>query len=195
MFDNDAGSGDRSLPAAVTWGLLAAFLVHDLEELLTMPSHRARQVRRWRERHPAVPPRLWSLAETDTVHAATGIALMGAVVGAAAAAGARSEGRSPFYQTVLLGFGLHGVAHLGHSLLARAYTPGVLTSPGVIAFSSWAWRRLRRSGVVTASGARETTSYAVLFPAVILGVHGAAHGLRRLARRAVRRAGAADRRS
>ncbi|ETK32980.1 hypothetical protein MPTA5024_26960 [Microbispora sp. ATCC PTA-5024] len=152
-----------------------------------MSSYTRRQARRLKERHPRVPDRVWSALEMDATHVATAIALMGVLVGAAAADGARTGGRSGFYQTVLVGFGLHGVAHLGQSAAARGYTPGVVTSPGVIAFSLWAWRRLRREDLVPETGTRDLVSDAALFPVAILGVHGAAHGIRLLARRAVRR--------
>jgi hypothetical protein len=180
---SDKLGGDGRVPAAVTWGLLGAFAVHDLEALVTMPSYNARLVRRLRERYPRVPGRVWSALEMDRVHAATAIGLMGTLVGAAAADGARTGGRSGIYQTMLVGFGLHGVGHLAQSVAARGYTPGVLTSPGVVAFSLWAWRRLRRADVVREGDARGLMSTAALFPAVILGVHGAAHGVRWLARR------------
>jgi hypothetical protein len=38
---------------------------------------------------------------------------MGLLMAAASADGYRTGGRSAFYQTVLLGFGLHGIGHVG----------------------------------------------------------------------------------
>ncbi|MGW0520234.1 HXXEE domain-containing protein [Crossiella sp. NPDC003009] len=174
---------ETTVPGSVTWGLLAAFAVHDLEELLTMPAHNEQWLRGLRARYPAVPERMWTALRTDGVHTATAIGLMGLLVAAAAAQGARTGGRSEYYQTVLAGFGLHGIVHIGQSLVERRYTPGVVTAPGVIAFSWWAWRRLRKAGLVAGSGA---AYWFAAFPVVLAGVHGGAHGLRALARRLTR---------
>ncbi|MBP2705026.1 HXXEE domain-containing protein [Microbispora sp. RL4-1S] len=105
------------------------------------------------------------------------------LLGLAATDGARTGGPS-FYQRVVVGFGLHGVAHLGESVALRGYTPGVVTSS--VPF---------RSGPGTACAERiwcarstrvDLASSAALVPVAILGVHGAAHGIGRLARRALR---------
>lgn len=172
------------VPAAATWGLLVAFAVHDAEELATMPAWSARRYENIRARYPNLPPRLLSALRMSPAHAATAIGIMGGVVAAASAAGARTGGRSGFYQTVLAGFGLHALTHVGQSVVARGYTPGVVTAPLVVApFSWWAWSRLRRAGVVAEDGGRSTAATALLFPAVILGAHAGAYGLRLLARR------------
>ncbi|MBW4720200.1 HXXEE domain-containing protein [Saccharothrix obliqua] len=145
----------------VTWGLLAAWVVHDLEELLTMPG--------WTRRHPVVPT-------TTPAQAAIAIGAVGAVVAAASAAGARTGGRSPFFQSVLTGFGLHSITHLAATAAHRGYTPGVATTPiVVIPFSAWALRRLRRAGVA----GNPSPSALLWFPITV----GAAHGLARLATR------------
>ncbi|MET9800384.1 HXXEE domain-containing protein [Streptomyces sp. NPDC006368] len=181
MSEHGAESG--GVAPAVTWGLLAAFAVHDLEELATMPAWASAQVDRLRESHPKVPERVWSAMSVTPGHAATAIGLMGLVVGAASADGARTGGRSPFFQTVLAGFGLHAVSHVAQSAALRRYTPGVVTTPLVVApFSLWAWRELRRGGVLREVGTRNVVSSAMMFPLGILGVHAAAFGVRRLAR-------------
>jgi Protein of unknown function with HXXEE motif len=67
---------------------------------------------------------------------------------AASAHGYRTRGRSAFYQNLLLGFGLHGLGHIGVSLLARSYTSGVATAPTVVVpFWLWASRALRNADV------------------------------------------------
>ncbi|NJP99012.1 HXXEE domain-containing protein [Streptomyces zingiberis] len=183
MSEREAETG--GVPPAVTWGLLAAFAVHDLEELATMPGWAAAEVDRLRRRHPKVPERVWATMSVTPGHAATAIGLMGLVVGAASADGARTGGRSPFFQTVLAGFGLHAVSHVAQSAALGRYTPGVVTAPLVVApFSLWAWRELRRAGVLQEVGTRNVVSGAMMFPLGILGVHLAAFGAGRLARRA-----------
>jgi hypothetical protein len=68
------------------------------------------------------------------------IAVMSAFVAAAAADGIRTEGRSPFFRTVLQGFGWHGIGHVGSTLLMRRYVSGVATSP-VVVIPYWLWAR------------------------------------------------------
>jgi len=53
------GPSGKGVEPAVTWGLLAAFVVHDLEELVTMPDSSAQLVKRLRARFPGVPDRVW----------------------------------------------------------------------------------------------------------------------------------------
>ncbi|QFZ22671.1 HXXEE domain-containing protein [Saccharothrix syringae] len=149
----------------VTWGLLAAWVVHDLEELVTTA--------RWTRRQPRVPT-------TTAPHAATAIGLVGVVVAAAAADGARTGGRSPFFQAVLTGFGLHSVTHVLGSAVFRGYTPGVVTAPVVVApFSVWAIRQLRRAGIRVHPSPRAL----IWFPVTV----GAAHAIARLVTRAADR--------
>jgi len=83
-----------------------------------------------------------------TRHLATAIPAVGLVVAAASVCGYRTQGRSAFYQNTLLGFGLHGLGHLGVSLLTGGYTSGVATAPTVVvAFWLWATRALQQAGV------------------------------------------------
>lgn len=143
----------------VTWGLLAAWAVHDLEELATMA--------RWTRRQAHVPT-------TTTPHAAVAIGLVGAVVAAAAADGARTGGRSPFFQAVLTGFGLHAGTHLAGSAVFRGYTPGVLTAPTVVApFTLWALRQLDRAGIRVKPSPRAL----IWFPLVVGGAHAIARSV------------------
>ncbi|SDN08459.1 HXXEE domain-containing protein [Allokutzneria albata] len=149
----------------LAWGLLAAWLVHDAEELLTMAEF-SRDDDTW-------------LPEVDQAHVSTAIGLMSAVIATAAAAGARTGGRSPLFQTVLTGFGLHSLTHLAQSALLRRYTPGLLTAPLVVApYSLWALKRLRDKGIPLKARAR---SFA-WFPVVLGGAHGAAAVLTRSVR-------------
>ncbi|QVQ53758.1 HXXEE domain-containing protein [Spiractinospora alimapuensis] len=146
-----------NLPWTVTWGLLAAWVVHDVEELATMARFTQRD---------DVP-----LPELDQAHVNTAIGLMAGVVTAASAAGARTGGRSPFFQTVLVGFGLHSLTHVAQAVALRRYTPGLVTAPLVVApYSYWAWRQLRKRNLPTRTSA---ASFA-WFPVVAGGVHLAA---------------------
>jgi hypothetical protein len=139
-----AGSG--SAATKVAWGLLAAWIVHDLEELATMPAF---------SHSPDLPRPLAKVLPMSRTEAATAIGLTGAAMAAASAAGAATGGRSRFFQASLMGFGLHAGTHLAQSVALRRYTPGLVTTPlVVIPFSLWAWRRLKADGVPIAPSDR-----------------------------------------
>jgi hypothetical protein len=174
------------VPATVTWGLFAAWVVHDAEELATM-ARWSRSARPRLERlFPSVP---WERLEVSQAHVTVAIGLMGAVMAAASAEGARTGGRSPLFQAALAGFGAHGVVHLAQAALTRGYTPGVVTSPlVVIPFSVWAWRRLKAAGVPVDAGPSASLA---AFPVLAAAVHGLAHALTGRGRTRIRRPGRA----
>ncbi len=155
----------------MAWGLLAAWAVHDAEELATM-ARWTREARPWlEERFPGVP---WERVEVSQAHVNTAIGLVGGVVAGAAALGARTGGRSGVFQAALAGFGVHGMVHLAQAALVRGYTPGVVTAPVVvIPYAVWAWRRLRDAGVPI----RPAGAGVAAFPLVLAGVHALAHAL------------------
>jgi hypothetical protein len=129
-----------------TTGLLAAWAAHDLEELATMSATSRILVTRL----PGWLPMPASAREQGLTsrYVACGIAAVGVVVAAAAGHGYRTQGRSAFYQNALLGFGLHGLGHLGMSLLTRSYASGAATSPTIVLpFWLWATRALNQAGV------------------------------------------------
>jgi hypothetical protein len=129
-----------------TSGLFAAWLAHDLEELATLSDNSRMLVTRLPSSLP-VPASVRDHGFTDH-YVATGVATVGLVIAAAAVRGYRTQGRSAFYQTALLGFGLHGFGHIGMSLLTLDYVSGVATSPTiVIPFWLWATRVLDHAGV------------------------------------------------
>jgi Protein of unknown function with HXXEE motif len=178
---NPADHSIAPLPRTVSWGLLAAWAVHDAEELWTMAGWADRARPRLERTLPGVPARIWDGRSVSRPHAAVAIGLVGAFVGVAAARGARTGGASPLFQATLAGFGWHAVPHVASAVLTRGYTPGVLTAPTVVApFAVWAWSRLRRAGVPIAPVPR---SAALLGPVVVVGAHVAASGLLRLAER------------
>ncbi|MFG1944754.1 HXXEE domain-containing protein [Nonomuraea sp. NPDC048826] len=158
----------------VAWGLFAAWAVHDAEELATMARWSRAARPRLERLFPSAP---WERLEVSQRHVNVAIGLMGAVMAAASAEGARTGGRSPLFQAALAGFGAHGVVHLAQAAVTRGYTPGVVTAPVVvIPFSVWAWRRLRAAGVPMDGGPSVAVSLAA-FPLLAAAVHGLAHAL------------------
>ncbi|WP_051779004.1 HXXEE domain-containing protein [Streptomyces sp. NRRL S-241] len=186
---NASTSRSASAPAAgpaisrgaVTLGLLAAWTVHDLEEVATMTHWTRTRIPVLRERHPRVPDRIWRRLEAvDGREFATAVGVMGLVVAAASADGYRTGGRSAFYQASLNGFGLHGLVHVAQAAATRGYTPGVVTSPLlVVPFTLWARGRLRRAGVLRPARARDIVSGLALAGAATAASHAVARRIRR----------------
>ncbi|MFC8440687.1 HXXEE domain-containing protein [Streptomyces griseoincarnatus] len=160
---------------AVTWGLPGAWVVHDLEEPATVPGRLRRNVPGLRKRFPSgAGGGVAAGRDHGRGRVATAVGVMGAVVGTAAAAGRLTGGRSGFCQSVLTGFGLHGVMHLAQAAAVRGYPPGSVTSPLVVLpFTPWARGRLRKAGVLRPARPRDTVAGSA--------AAGAGHG--RLARR------------
>lgn len=129
-----------------TAGLFVAWCAHDLEELLTMSATT-------RALLPDLPdgvplPNGAREHGLTTRYFATGMATVGLIIAAASVRGYRTSGRSAFYQTTLLAFGLHGIGHVAISLAAGRYASGVVTSPTIVVpFWLWATRTLDRAGV------------------------------------------------
>ncbi|MFD5449826.1 HXXEE domain-containing protein [Streptomyces sp. NPDC003470] len=176
-------SREEMVGGAVTLGLLAAWALHDAEELATVPGWWRRSLPALRERFPAVPETVWRrVAPADPREFAVAVGAMAVIVGSASAAGRLTGGRSAAYQTALNAFGLHGLVHLAQAGLVRGYTPGSATSPLlVVPFTLWARHRLRRAGVLRATRPRDL--------ALGLGLAGAATVVAHtVARRVVRSA-------
>ncbi|MFJ8810185.1 HXXEE domain-containing protein [Streptomyces sp. NPDC102490] len=172
-------SGDERVEGAVTLGLLAAWALHDLEELATVPGWWRRNLPALRERYPAVPEAVWRRAgAVDGREFAVAVGAMAAVVASASVAGALTGGRSAAYQTALGAFGLHGLVHLAQAGLVRGYTPGSATSPLIVVpFTLWARRRLRRAGVLRATRPRDLAVGLGLAGAATVAAHGVARRL------------------
>jgi hypothetical protein len=136
---------NRNRIPLATAGLLVAWMMHDLEELLTMSDTSRTLVQQLPDWLP-VPGSIREQGLT-TRYLATGITTIGLIVAAAAVRGYRTQGRSAFYQNTLLAFGLHGLGHIAASLITRGYTSGVATTPMVLLFWWWATRALEEAGV------------------------------------------------
>ncbi|MFG2782544.1 HXXEE domain-containing protein [Streptomyces prunicolor] len=64
MGGQEVGEGGRAVEVGVTFGLLAAWAVHDLEEVTTMPSWARGHVPGLRQRYPRVPEQVWRRLES-----------------------------------------------------------------------------------------------------------------------------------
>lgn len=159
----------------VALGLFAAWCLNDLEELMTMRSGSRAALRRV----PAAVPVPAAVRDRglSQEHVALAIVMMGSLMAAASALGARTRFRDPISRTVLEGFGLHGITHIAASVAARGYTSGVLTAPiVVIPFWVHARRVLRDDGAAAPSPAALAAAGALLMP-IMLAVHALAHAV------------------
>lgn len=160
-----------------TAGLFGAWLVHDVEELFTLRETSRKIASRLPRALPL--PAGWREHGVPQRQVVTGIPVMGVVMAAAAVEGYRSSGRSPFYQTVLLGFGLHGIGHLAVAAGLRGYASGAATSPTVvIPFWLAATHHLDACGV---PARRSLLAAAVSIPVAIGSAHALAHLMTRAA--------------
>ena len=165
------GRQNRTMgPKAIAAGLFLAWAVHDLEEILGTPYWRDDVVPRLRQRYPRVPAAAWRAARIDTDQMAVAVGLVAVPVAAAAAYGVATGGRSPLFQATLTVYGIHGVGHVAGSILARDYTPGVLTSPLlVVPYALWARHRLRRIGAWQPLAGRDLAWSLLALPPLLAG--------------------------
>jgi hypothetical protein len=151
--------------AIVTGGLFGAWLIHDAEEWITMPGWSQRAA----SRHPGFSRPLFAVFRMSRLEATIAIGTVGLIIAAASATGLATGGRSAFFQLVLLAFGLHAVVHVLQSLLARGYTPGVVTAILVVApYSWWAWLQIRHAHLSNVAGPSWVSAIG-LFVVVVIG--------------------------
>lgn len=172
---------DPPVSPAVPYGLLLAWALHDLEEVLAFGPWKRSAVPRLRARFPRVPGLVWRQLESEsTQDYALAVATVGVLMATASAAGQASGGRSRYFQLMLAGFGLHTISHVASAVAARGYTPGVVTAPLVAApFAAWARRQLKAAGVWEKLSARDIVPGTALALAVFAGSHALARALNR----------------
>lgn len=167
-----------ALRRRVAWTFPIAFALHDLEEVLTAGRWQRTATQILRRRFGTVPGPLRRVVDVSPRQMTIAVSVVGSGVAAVsalaladlAAAERRARSGAPdeptgadpraqrLFRAVLMAFTAHGLTHLASSAVLRAYTPGVLTVPLVIApYSVWAWRTLARSGVpvLSRTGLRE----------------------------------------
>jgi len=144
----------KSLRAAV-WLLPLAFVIHDGEEILTMPRWIAEH-RPLLERiaHSGAPARrVVDNLPTTTAQVAVAVAVELAVLLFATvlfSRGPRPGAALYFYAAALGVFTAHSLTHLGQTLLLGAYTPGVVTAVLIVpAAGVYLYKRLFEAGLLS----------------------------------------------
>ncbi|QPL06596.1 HXXEE domain-containing protein [Actinomyces respiraculi] len=150
-----------------TSGLFFSWLAHDVEELVTMPGRPPPFV----GSAPWLPRELREHGPTRA-HVTLAISAVGVLMAAASVDGYRTRGRSAFYQSVLYGYGMHGVLHLASAAAACRYTCGSATAlPIVLPFWAMASKALKADGVALKPHLWTIPA----FPVFGLAVHSAAY--------------------
>jgi len=144
----------KSLRAAA-WLLPLAFVIHDGEEILTMPRWIAEH-RPLLERiaHSGAPARrVVDNLPTTTAQVAVAVAVELAVLLFATVLFSRGPRPGPalyFYAAALGVFTAHSLTHLGQTLLLGAYTPGVVTAVLIVpAAGVYLYKRLFEAGLLS----------------------------------------------
>jgi len=134
-------------PATLFW----AWLVHDLEEVVTMPATARR-------------------LGPEVTHAQAGVAIgaMGVLVAVAARRGERTGGRDGLYQAVTAGLQAHVLTHVATSAFLRGYSTGVVTAVTVLLPQTISARRRERAvGVLRPGPVPYLRGVAVLVPTTV----------------------------
>ncbi|MCI3919742.1 HXXEE domain-containing protein [Kineococcus esterisolvens] len=174
-------SRERALAAE----LFLTWLVHDLEEALTMAATSRRLATRLRGSPSPTARRAAERVEVSTVEAATAIALMGVLVAFATERGRRSAGGDPLYQYVLAGLQGHVLTHLAASCWLGGYSTGVLTAVTVLLpHTRRARQSLRSTGTLIEGPVPYVRGALLLLPATF-ACQGLARALQRRSRRRV----------
>ncbi|RNB52884.1 HXXEE domain-containing protein [Brevibacillus gelatini] len=158
------------------WLLLVVFVFHDLEEIIT--------VERWLGQKRAqvlhaLPGRLQKLMEPslamNTAQFAVAVTCIFAVLVAAvvlAAATLPLGTYLPFFLVCLHVMFLHVFTHIGHTIVLRAYTPGVVTAVIlVLPYSVYTYVRLFEAGVITWSLVWSTLPFCLLAVPILYVAH------------------------
>ena len=159
----------------VVWVLPLAFVIHDGEEILTIPG--------WIARHRSLLDRI---ADTGTLArrvvenlASSRSAVTGAVLAELAVIllvtfvaqqWPRNRPTMYAYAAILGGFFLHSLTHVGSAIILRSYTPGVISAILVIPPASiYVYRRLFSAGLLTwrSAALSAAVGVALVVPAVV----------------------------
>jgi hypothetical protein len=130
---------------ALIWSFPLAFLLHDLEEILTMEKMA-------RETRESTPPFLRDLAEIKTPQIVLGVAIEFVLIALSSFLANRPERKTHLFTLILAAFYMHGFGHLAATIVQRRYTSGVITALLVVLpFSRYASGRLLQAGIISQS--------------------------------------------
>ena len=166
------------------WLLPLVFVIHDGEEILTMPRWIAghRPLLQDMARTSPAARRVVANLPTTTAQVAIAVAVELAVFLLATALVARDPRRGfalYFYAAVLGVYTAHSLTHLGQAILLGAYTPGVVTAVLVVpAAGAYLYKRLFEADLLSRRSALLSTAVGVLgMVPLLLAAHFLGHVL------------------
>ena len=138
---------DRQLSLnLVIWVFPVAFLIHDLEEIVTMERFR----REYRERFPKFLRNILAITTKQFILA---VGILFALTLLASYLATRSPRQMDFFTIGLAIFLVHVFGHVGQSVFFRAYTPGVITAVLVVLpYSLYGFHRLFAANLIDSNG-------------------------------------------
>jgi hypothetical protein len=167
---------DKKPPAALFWLLPVVFVVHDAEELVTMPA--------WLASHSTLLnalaaqgnllARVVASAPTSTPRAAIAITFVFLLLVVVTSGVVRAKARGPWLYLYCAFLGLlflHVFTHIAQALLLRAYVPGLLGAIfAVLPGTTFIYRRLFAAELLTRRVAILTAlaGFAVFVPGALL---------------------------
>lgn len=160
------------------WLLPAAFVVHDSEELFTLPSWIATHHTRLAAvlRHVSMGEVVLGRLPTTFAQTASAIAVLLTIFGLVTWCAQRAEGRGVWqlaFMVLLGGFFLHGFIHLAQAIYFGEYTPGVITAGLVVVpVSLYLYLRLDRARLLrpATAVAGAIVGLVLLVPAVLMAL-------------------------
>ncbi len=158
----------------VIWLFPLAFLVHDLEEILTME----RFIRMNRERFPKL---LQRVAPITTTQFTIGVTILFVLTMWASFLATRSPRDMNWLTICLAIFLLHVVTHVAQTLLLHSYTPGVITAVLVVLpYSLYAFHHLFSDRLISEDDVNASLLIgALLAIPILLGVRQLGKGVAR----------------
>jgi Protein of unknown function with HXXEE motif len=126
----------------VIWAFPVAFLIHDLEEILTME-------RFGRKNHERFPKFMRNIAIIDTRQFTIAVVVLFVLTLVASYLATRSPRQMDFFTIVLAVFFVHAFGHIAFPLIFHQYTPGLITTvPVVLPYSLYAFHRLFSANLI-----------------------------------------------
>jgi hypothetical protein len=142
----------------VIWMFPVAFLIHDLEELVTTE-------RFSRENQGWVPKRLRGIVTPSTTQFLVGMIVLFVLSVGAAYLATRSPREIEILTLTLAMFLIHVVGHIGFPIVFRRYTPGLITALVIVLpYSLYAFFRLFSARLITP----ESFMFSLLFGALLV---------------------------
>jgi hypothetical protein len=143
---------------AVIWAFPIAFLIHDLEEILTME----RFARKNRDRFPKF---MRNIATINTTQFTIGVGVLFVLTLLAAYLATRSPRETDILTIALAIFLIHVVGHIAFPLFFRKYTPGLITAVIIVLpYSLYAFYRLFSANLIGG----ENLNISILLGALLL---------------------------